>query len=66
MLAEHAIRRRVSTLHFIENDALENELRTLAQYCGSTALALSMHQHLLAANIWKYKKSQGGEEVLMS
>ena len=24
-------------------------LRILAQYCGSTALALSMHQHLLAA-----------------
>jgi alkylation response protein AidB-like acyl-CoA dehydrogenase len=41
-------------------------LRTIAQYCGSTALALSMHQHLLAANIWKYKKGQGGEEMLMS
>jgi hypothetical protein len=26
-------------------------LRTLAQYCGSTALALSMHQHLVAATI---------------
>lgn len=39
-------------------------LRTMAQYCGSTALAFSMHQHLLAANIWKYKKGQGGEEML--
>lgn len=39
-------------------------LRILAQYCGSTALALSMHQHLLAANIWKYKKGKGGEEML--
>jgi alkylation response protein AidB-like acyl-CoA dehydrogenase len=39
-------------------------LKTMAQYCGSTALALSMHQHLLAANIWKYKKGQGGEEML--
>ncbi len=39
-------------------------LRTIGQYCGSTALALSMHQHLLAANIWKYKKGQGGEAML--
>ncbi|MBC6951947.1 acyl-CoA dehydrogenase, partial [candidate division KSB1 bacterium] len=39
-------------------------LRVLAQYCGSTALALSMHQHLLAANIWKYKQGQGGADML--
>lgn len=39
-------------------------LRTIAQYCGSTALALSMHQHLLAATIWKYKQGQGGEAML--
>jgi alkylation response protein AidB-like acyl-CoA dehydrogenase len=39
-------------------------IRTIGQYCGSTALALSMHQHLLAANIWKYKKGQGGEAML--
>jgi alkylation response protein AidB-like acyl-CoA dehydrogenase len=39
-------------------------LRTLGQYCGSTALALSMHQHLLATNIWKYRQGQGGEPVL--
>lgn len=39
-------------------------LRIMAQYCSSTALAQSMHQHLLAANIWKYKQGQGGEEML--
>ena len=39
-------------------------LRTLAQYCSSTALAHSMHQHLVAANIWKYRHGQGGEEML--
>jgi alkylation response protein AidB-like acyl-CoA dehydrogenase len=39
-------------------------LRTIAQYCSSTALAMSMHQHLLAANIWKYKRGDGGEDVL--
>ena len=39
-------------------------LRTFAQYCGSTALALSMHQHLIAATVWKYRQSQGGEPLL--
>ena len=39
-------------------------LRTLAQYCGSTALALSMHQHLVAATIWKYRRGQGGAAML--
>ncbi|SDM72052.1 acyl-CoA dehydrogenase family protein [Kriegella aquimaris] len=36
----------------------------IGQYCPSTALALSMHQHLLAANIWKYKHQGTGEEFL--
>ena len=39
-------------------------LRTLGQYCGSTALALSMHQHLIAASVWKYRRGQGGEAML--
>lgn len=39
-------------------------VRTLAQYCGSTALALSMHQHLVATTIWKYRHGQGGEPML--
>lgn len=39
-------------------------LRTLARYCGSTALALSMHQHLIAAAVWKYRRGQGGEAML--
>ena len=30
-------------------------IRIMAQHCGSTALAFSMHQHLVAAAIWKYK-----------
>src|SRR5262245_64372654 len=28
-------------------------LRTLARGCGSTALALSMHTHLVAAAVWR-------------
>ena len=39
-------------------------LRTLARYCGSTALGLSMHQHLIAATVWKYHRGQGGEAML--
>lgn len=41
-----------------------NLLRQMAHYCSSTALALSMHQHLVATNVWKYKKGQGAEETL--
>jgi alkylation response protein AidB-like acyl-CoA dehydrogenase len=39
-------------------------VRTMAQYCGSTALAFSMHQHLVAAVVYRYGKGQGGEEML--
>ncbi|RED45560.1 alkylation response protein AidB-like acyl-CoA dehydrogenase [Winogradskyella eximia] len=36
----------------------------IAHYCPSTALALSMHQHLLAANIWKYTHHGTGGSFL--
>ena len=39
-------------------------IRIIGSYDGSTALALSMHQHLVSANVWKYKQHKGGEEVL--
>ena len=39
-------------------------LAKIALYCPSTALALSMHQHLIAANIWKYTHQGTGEEFL--
>lgn len=31
-------------------------LRALAAYCPSTSLASSMHHHLVASSVWKYKK----------
>ncbi len=31
-------------------------LRTLAHHCGSTALALSMHTHLVAALVWRWQR----------
>jgi len=39
-------------------------LRILGQYAGSTALAQSMHQHLVAASIWKFRHGQAGPEIL--
>src|SRR4051812_41127259 len=39
-------------------------LRELARGCGSTALALSMHTHLLAATVWRYRQGQPVEPLL--
>jgi indole-3-acetate monooxygenase len=36
-------------------DELAAMLRTLAQYCGSTALAFSMHTHQVAIPAWRWK-----------
>lgn len=48
----------------VPHSAMCDILRTMARSCGSTALAFSMHQHLLAATIWKYRQGQGGMEML--
>jgi alkylation response protein AidB-like acyl-CoA dehydrogenase len=39
-------------------------LRRLAHACPATALAASMHTHLVAANVWKHVHGKGGEGVL--
>lgn len=39
-------------------------VRILGNYCGSTALAFSMHQHLVAATVWKYIHKGEGEALL--
>jgi len=39
-------------------------IRTLGNQCGSTALAFSMHQHLIAATVWKYKHKGQGAPLL--
>ena len=36
-------------------------IRELAGYCSSTALAFSMHQHLVAAAVWNYRRGNPGE-----
>ena len=39
-------------------------LRRLAQYHPSTALSCSMHQHIIAANVYKDLRGQGGGPLL--
>lgn len=39
-------------------------IRIMAHYCSSTALAFSMHQHLIAATVWKYKHQGEGAPLL--
>jgi acyl-CoA dehydrogenase len=39
-------------------------IRELGRYCGSSALALSMHTHLVAAAVWRHRHDQPGEKLL--
>ena len=39
-------------------------LRRLAHFCPSTALALSMHQHLVAAAVYNHQNGRPGRELL--
>jgi len=39
-------------------------IREVAHYCGSSALALSMHTHLVAAAVWRHKHGQPAEALL--
>ncbi len=48
----------------VSHSEMCNIIKRIGKSCGSTALAMTMHNHLLAANIWKYKKGQGGEKML--
>jgi alkylation response protein AidB-like acyl-CoA dehydrogenase len=40
-------------------------LRTLAHYCGSTALALSMHSHQVATPTWRWRHEKAPLEPLL-
>lgn len=48
----------------IRHEEMCNIIRIIARYCGSTALAFSMHQHLIAAAVWKYKHQNIGATML--
>lgn len=40
-------------------------LRELGRHCPSTALALSMHTHLIAANVWKFVNGKPGADGML-
>jgi alkylation response protein AidB-like acyl-CoA dehydrogenase len=40
-------------------------LRALAHYCGSTALALSMHTHVVATAVWRWHRDPKSSERLL-
>ncbi len=44
---------------------LAGMLRTLAHHCSSTALALSMHTHLVATAAWRWKNQQAPVDGLL-
>lgn len=44
---------------------LAQMLRTLARYCGSTALALSMHTHQVAVPAWRWRRTPEAVEGLL-
>jgi len=48
----------------VSHSGLCDFLRIISQYCGSTGLALSMHSHLMSANVWKYQQQGVGEAML--
>jgi len=40
-------------------------VRELARHCGSTALAMAMHQHATLALAWRYRRGQPGAEAAL-
>ena len=48
----------------VRHSAMCEFLRQLAHYCPSTALALSMHQHLVAAAVYHHRNGRPGKKML--
>jgi len=48
----------------VRHSAMCAFLRQLAHYCPSTALALSMHQHLVAAAVYHHRNGRPGKKLL--
>jgi len=44
--------------------AMANFIKDLAGYCPSTSLTCSMHQHLIAAQVYKYHQDKSSEPLL--
>lgn len=48
----------------VRHSAMCAFLRQIARYCPSTALALSMHQHLVAATVYHHRNGRPGKKLL--
>jgi alkylation response protein AidB-like acyl-CoA dehydrogenase len=48
----------------VRHSAMCGFLRQLAHYCPSTALSLSMHQHLVAAAVYNHRQGRPGKKLL--
>lgn len=48
----------------VRHSAMCAFLRQLAHYCPSTALSLSMHQHLVAAAVYNHRNGRPGRKLL--
>lgn len=48
-----------------EHGELTEMLRVLAHYCGSTALAVSMHTHQVATTVWRWRRDPAAVEALL-
>jgi alkylation response protein AidB-like acyl-CoA dehydrogenase len=48
-----------------EHGELGEMLRVLARYCGSTALALSMHTHQVATAVWRWRRDPPPLDTLL-
>lgn len=48
-----------------EHSELGEMLRVLARYCGSTALAVSMHTHQVATAVWRWRRDPTPLEMLL-
>jgi acyl-CoA dehydrogenase len=48
----------------VSHSGMSEIVREIAHYCPSTALSFSMHQHLVAAQVWNYLHGKPGRKVL--
>ena len=68
VLREHKVFSALVPVEFGGGGASHREvcalLRELAHFCPSTALALSMHQHLVAAAVFNHRHGRPGQKLL--
>ena len=48
----------------VSHSEMCDTVRRIGTYCSSTALSFSMHQHLIAAAVWNYRRGKPGKALL--